>query len=486
MRKIGFIINVFIMTGSMLIIRLAGMISNIYISAKAGAEAMGLYHVIFSVYSFAITVSVSGTGLAATMLVSENYKNDTGSSITETVKKCLIIAAAASAFAACVMAFGARLISVRIIRDERCIPAFRLLALSLPFIGASAVLRGSFIAKRKAAVITGSQLIEEFSAIFLTLLILKNYACTPYAYMSMIIGNCVSELIAFLYDAAMYRFIFRPYRKNNKTKGFKKILDICIPVALGSYLRSGLVAIENVLIPKRLGKFGMLNPLSEYGIVRGMAMQIMLFPTVFIQSFASMLVPEMSEMNASMRKNGIKYVASLAIKCTLIFAFASSAVFFKYHDILANSLYKNAKVGAYLGMLSLLAIPMYLDTVIDSMLKGLNQQMSSLKYNIADSFLRIIAIWFFLPKYGMTAYIILLYASEIFNLSLSLGRLIYVSGVRIKIAESFVTPVFCIGISSFAMSFFKFAGFASEIIVFSAVYMLMIFIADQIKISSNL
>ena len=71
MKKTAFIINVFIMTGSMLIIRLAGMISNIYISAKAGAEAMGLYHVIFSVYAFAITVSVSGTGLAATRLVSE-------------------------------------------------------------------------------------------------------------------------------------------------------------------------------------------------------------------------------------------------------------------------------------------------------------------------------------------------------------------------------------------------------------------------------
>lgn len=103
MRKKGFIINVFIMTGSMLIIRLAGMVSNIYISAKAGAEAMGLYHVIFSVYSFAITVSVSGTGLAATRLISEQLGKNTGTDAWTVIKKCLSITLFTSAFAACVL-----------------------------------------------------------------------------------------------------------------------------------------------------------------------------------------------------------------------------------------------------------------------------------------------------------------------------------------------------------------------------------------------
>lgn len=479
MKKTGFIINVFIMTGSMLIIRMAGIVSNIYISAKAGAEAMGLYHVIFSVYAFAITVSVSGTGLAATRLVSERFGEKNHNQGANIIKKCITIAMLTSVFAAVIMFFGASYISINLIGDKRCISALRILALSLPFIGASAVLRGGFIAMRKAAVITGSQITEEFTAIFITIYILKSSADTPYAYMSMIIGNCASEALAFIYDFIMAKIIFKSNAISAHDVKYKNILNICVPVALGSYLRAGLVALENVLIPKQLGKFGIIHPLSEYGVVKAMAMQIILFPTVFIHSFASMLVPEMSEMNAAMRKNGIKYVAALAIKFTLIFAFAATAVFYKYHHELAQTLYKNENVSFYLGALSLLVVPMYLDTVVDSMLKGLNQQMSNLRYNIADSILRVLAIWILLPRYGMYAYIVLLYASELFNLTLSIGRLIRVSGVRVKIGECIVTPVFCIGISIFAIKLFRFSGFIPEILVFIVIYMLCTFIFNK-------
>ena len=156
------------MTGSMLLIRLAGMISNIYISARAGAEAMGLYHVIFSVYSFAITVSVSGTGLAATRLITEQSGKNINAGILEIIKKCLAVSCIASLFASVVLFFGADFISKNIISDERCIPALKVLSISLLPIGTSAVLRGCMIAKRKATFLTTSQITEEFTAILIT------------------------------------------------------------------------------------------------------------------------------------------------------------------------------------------------------------------------------------------------------------------------------------------------------------------------------
>lgn len=479
MKKTSFIINVFIMTGSMIVIRLAGIFSGIYISAKAGAEAMGLYHVIFSVYSFAATISVSGTGLAATRLVSESFGRKSCSKV-QIIKKCLTVAICASLFAAAALYAASGYISGYLSDSIDCEPALKLLAVSLPFMGMSAVFRGGFIAVRKAAVITGSQILEEFSSIFITVYTLKNYSGTPYAYMSIIMGNCFSEITAFIYDFIMYKITFKK-SISSEAVTTKSVLNICAPVALGSYLRTGLVTVENILIPKQLGRYGISNPLSEYGIIKAMAMQIILFPTVFIQSFASLLVPEMSEMNASLRKNGIKHVAVLAIKFTLIFAFAAAYIFYKYHDEIAQLLYKNSKVSYYLGMLSLLVILMYLDSVVDSMLKGLNQQMSNLHYNIADSCLRIAAIWIFLPKYGINAYIAMLYVSELFNLSLSMGRLIYVTGLRINITDCVIYPLLCIGISGMLTELFKLNGFVTEIIVFIAFYLLFVFEKTLLK-----
>lgn len=473
MKKTSFIINVFIMTGSMIIIRLAGIFSGIYISAKAGAEAMGLYHVIFSVYSFAVTISVSGTGLAATRLVSESFGKKSYDKV-QTIKKCLAVAICTSLFASVALYVVSGCTAEFLSESVDCRPALRLLAVSLPFMGMSAVFRGGFIALRKAAVITGSQILEEFSSILITLYTLKSYSGTPYAYMSIIIGNCASEIAAFVYDFIMYKITFKKSISAEYVTA-KSVLNICAPVALGSYLRTGLVTVENILIPKQLARFGISNPLSEYGIIKAMAMQIILFPTVFIQSFSSMLVPEMSEMNASLRKNGIKHVAALAIKFTLIFAFAAAYIFYKYHNEIALLLYKSSKVSRYLGMLSLLVVLMYLDSVVDSMLKGLNQQMSNLHYNIADSCLRIAAIWIFLPKYGINAYIAMLYVSELFNLSLSLGRLIYVTGLRIKITDYVVYPILCVGASGMLTGMFDFNGFIPEIFVFIAFYLVFVF-----------
>lgn len=473
MRKKAFMINVFIMTASMLIIRLAGMMANVYISSKAGAEAMGLYHVIFSVYSFAVTVSVSGTGLAATRLITEQIGKGSLAGTRGILSKCLVISVSASLFASIVLFFGAEYISGAVLQDQRCIVALKVLSLGLLPLGISAVLRGYFIAKRKVPTLTASQIIEEFSSIFITVLLLRNYSGTPYAYMAMICGNALSEITALFFDFVSFKIACRKDFGKKANIGFKNVFDICIPVALGSYLRSGLVALENVLIPGKLTEFGMENPLGEYGIIKGMAMQIMLFPTVFIQSFASMLVPEMSEMNAAVRKNGIRYVSSLAIKYTLLFSFASATLFMIFHENLSKALYKNEKVGIYLGMLALLAIPMYLDSVVDSMLKGLNEQVSSLKFNIADSVLRIIFIWIFLPKFGIRAYITLLYLSEVFNLALSLGKLIKVTGLRISFCKHILPPAICSAFSFIIIKQIALSWFVSEMIVFVAVYMII-------------
>jgi len=481
MRKKSFIINVFIMTGSMLIIRLAGMIANVYISSKAGAEAMGLYHVIFSVYSFAVTVSVSGTGLAATRLITEQTGKASSRGTKGVLSKCLAVSVSMSLFASVFLFFGAKHISGAAISDQRCVIALKVLSVGLLPLGISAVLRGYFIAGRKVTVLTASQIIEEFSSISITVLLLKNYSGTPYAYMAMICGNAFSEIIALCFDFVSFKVVSRKDLDKKSDVRFKNVFDICVPVALGSYLRSGLVALENVLIPGKLAEFGLINPLDEYGIIRGMAMQIMLFPTVFIQSCASMLVPEMSEMNAATRKNGIRYVSSLAIKYTLLFAFASSAVFLIFHENLANSIYKNEKVGIYLGLLALLAIPLYLDSVVDSMLKGLDEQVASLKFNIADSALRIIFIWLFLPKFGIMAYIALLYLSEIFNLSLSLGKLIKVTGLRIDFCKHILPPAICSILSFIIIKQINLSRFVSEILVFASAYLVVYCIISKIS-----
>lgn len=459
MRKKRFIINVFMMSSTMLIIRIAGMISNIYISARLGASAMGIYHMIFAIFSFGITFASSGTGFAATRLIAENPSSD-----AEVIKKCLIISAVTALMGFGIFVFGAPFIQKNFIQEKSTVNAIRILAFALPCMSASGVYRGYFIAKRKASIITASSLFEEGVCLGVTLLMMNKFTNTSKAYMCLVYGCASSNLAAFLFDSVICLICLKRSVTTKAKASFKAIFAICIPIALGSYLRTALVATENLMIPIQLGKYGISNPIGEYGIIRAMAMSVVLFPTVFIQAFSSMLVPEMSEMNARCRPNGIRYVSSLAISTVMMFSAFIALMLFSHHEVLSRSFFKEPRVSHYMGMLSLLVLPMYLDTVADSILKGLNLQNASLRYNIIDSCMRIIFIFFLLPKFGPVLYIAMLYISEIFNLSLSLGKAAKVTGLKMNWSEFIILPLVS------ALAALRFSSPVVQALIYSGVY----------------
>ncbi len=462
MRKKQFITNVFIMSSSMLFIRIAGMATNIYISSRAGASAMGLYHMIFSVFTFGITFASSGTGFAVTRLVAENRGDEAG-----IIRKCLAISGVMSFFGVVLFLVFAPVFQKLFIKEQNAQFALRLLAIALPCMAASTVYRGYFIAKRKATIITASSIFEESVCLGVTLIMLNKYAGTPKAYMSLIYGCVSSNLAAFIFDSIFCKKCLRKSTYNTNKVKFKAIFSICIPIALGSYLKTALVATENLMIPLQFEKYGVLNAVGEYGIIKAMAMSVVMFPMVFIHAFSSMLVPEISEMNASARKNGIRYVSNLAINTVMMFSVFIALMLFCHHDIISQSFFKEPSVSKYLGLLSLLCIPMYLDNVADSLLKGLDLQNASLKYNIIDSALRITTIFFLMQHFGPVFYVLMIYISEIFNLTLSLGKASKTSKIKIDIFRALILPF----ISAFGAWFAKSPVF--QALIYICIYLVL-------------
>ena len=462
MRKRRFIANVFIMTGSMLLIRLVGMGANIYITARLGAKAMGIYHMLLSVFTFGITFAGAGVGFPVTRLVSEQRANE-----EDILKKALTITTAMSIVGVLVLYFGAPYIESRFIKEPHSVYALRMICVSLPFISASSVYRGYFIARRKASVITISSIIEESVCIGVTILFLSKFKNTPYAYMCLVYGCTFSNITAFVADRCLCRKCIKNSVSNPCRASFRSVFAICVPIALGSYLRTGLTTAENLIIPLTFAGYGISDAVGEYGSIKAMAMMVVMFPAVFIQAFSSMLVPEMSELNAKGMQKGIRHIASLSVSAVVTFSCYAALMLVKHHSLIAGELFKDTRAVYYLGMLSVLAVPMYLDTVADNILKGLNLQNVSLKYNIIDSLIRIALIFVFMKKYGPVFYIAMLYISEIFNLSLSLGKVARVTKLKFMPMEFVVIPLLCSIIA------YTFNSPIVQTVVYWAVYFVM-------------
>jgi len=201
----------------------------------------------------------------------------------------------------------------------------------------------------------------------------------------------------------------------------KRILRISIPVALTSYLRSGLNTIKQLIIPSSLQRSGMnsSNSLISYGIVNGMAMPIIMFPVILVTSFSSLIVPEFSRYHAQQKYTKIKSASILLLICTLIFSIIIAILIFVFSDELSNIIYHKTEIAKYLRILAPLIVVMYLDIVIDGILKGLDAQVDVMIINVFDCIVSIAFIYFLVPILGFSGYIISIFISEVIDFTLS-------------------------------------------------------------------
>ena len=165
------------------------------------------------------------------------------------------------------------------------------------------------------------------------------------------------------------------------------------------------------------------NSLISYGIVNGMAMPVIMFPVVLVTSFSGLLVPEFSRYYVQKNYKKIRSVSFLILGGTLIFSVFISFFIFVFSNNLAKIIYNNLEIAKYLRILSPLIVIMYLDIVIDGILKGLDAQVGVMAINIFDCIISISFIYFLVPILGFSGYIISIFISEIIDFSLSGAKL---------------------------------------------------------------
>ena len=436
-RKRAFLRNAVLMTLGSVALRFSGLWFRTCICSWIGASGVGIYQLIFSIFSLGITACTSGIGLAVTRMVAE------GKGSRRCLRGCLAFALAMS-FAA-----GAALLAVSDFAADRLIgtPAaaapLRLLAPGLPFIAVCACLKGYFFANRSIVVPMVGEFWEQLATIGISYLLLTDTPLPPLN--ALMAGSTLGEVAACAYVIAAFHFAVR--RRGFAEDGgtghvLHDILHIAGPMLTGSFLRSALFSAENLLIPAGLRKYGAggAAALAQYGVMQGMVMPVIFFPMSLVTSVATLLIPEIAEAAVQGRNGTVQDSAEHAFRATLMFGFLSSAVLIVFADEIGTVFFGNAQAGNILRIMAPIAPLMYLDNMVDNMLKGLDQQMYSLKYNFSDSAMRVALITLLIPVYGIRAYLVILFFSEIYNASLSISRLLKVTRLNVDILGWIIFP----------------------------------------------
>ncbi len=447
-----FFINGILLSIVTVVLRAASVAFNAFVTRMIGEEALGLFTLVMSVYTLAVTFATSSVNLAAVRMTSETAARlEKMGADSETVKRalrrdmtgCIKYSLFFGAVGGAVVYILAPVIGIRLLGDVRTVLSLRVFSLSLLPISLAAALSGYFTGINKVyknAVISILEQVVKMTIITLGLLTVAprgiEYACA-----CVVGGGAVGEA-ASLISSLIFYLTDRTGTKGKKKVSYRsddpltKTVSIAFPVALGSYVRSSLVCAEHIAIPRGLRAHGAnaADALSSYGVVHGMVYPLIFFPSSILASFASLLIPELSAARATDNRRKIISVTGKVMKSCLVFSFLSSGIFIAFASFFGLSIYDSREAGKYIAMIAPLIPVMYLDTSVDYMLKGLGEQLYTMGVNIADAFLSLILVLILVPRLGISGYITAVYILEIFNCALSLGRLVHITGVRPRVS----------------------------------------------------
>ena len=427
-----FIFNTSILIITSLIFRGIDIYFTAYISQKIGSEYIGIYQLVMSVYLFGITLATSGINLAVTRIISEELAINNNGSLKKVMKRCLYITLITSIFTSLIFWVNSDFIISKCLHNKVDKSVIHLVCLALPLISMSSALSGYFAGVRRIYKNAIGQFIEHVAKVLVCAYLINIFLPKgiTYSCFALILGDLISEIISFIYTYTVYLFDKQKYsnsvelvKHNNYSH---RILRISIPVAITSYIRSGLTTFKQIIIPSSLEKSGIdcSQSLSKYGIINGMALPVIMFPDILVKSFASLLIPEFARYNAKKDYKRIKQMAGLLLFLIGGCALLLTIILFIFSDILGIWLYKDSSIGFYIRILAPLATFIYVDTIVDSILRGLDAQIGVMIINILDLLISTSFIYFAVPKLGVIGYIISIYISEILNFAISTFQVI--------------------------------------------------------------
>lgn len=405
------------LTGANLLLRLAGMGFQVYLSGRIGAAGIGLLQLVFSVRALAFTLGLGGVRTAALYLTA-GRKN-----LRAVLRGCFQYSLLCSTAAAA----GLYLLAPALSKtwNGNGLEALRACAVFLPVGCLCGVLSGYFTAAGRIRTLVAVEFLEQGFSIAVTAAMLE---AGVESVLSVVTGGSLAAAAALCTLLWLCRLPPEPAIRTP----YRRILRMALPLGVSEGLRAGLNTVENLIVPQRLAMYaGTADAIADYGVVCGMVFPLLMFPSAILFSLAELLVPELSRCV----RGGPRppYLARQGLRVAMLFGLWAGGFLFAAAGPLGEVLYHSEAVGAVLRLYAPLVPMLYMDAVVDAMCKGLGQQSANARYNLITSLLDVIILWAFLPRFGLGGYYFSFVLTHLLNFGLSLRRLVLVSGVQLSV-----------------------------------------------------
>lgn len=385
--------------------KVLGMLIKIVTTRIIGSTSYGLYALIMPTMMLLLSLSQLGLPTALNVLIAKK-KN-----AKRLITTSLIISLSIDLIIILFLLFAAKYISISLLHEKRVYLSLISIGLILPFVSISNMLRSYFFAKERMLPHVITNVLEDIVKLIVIIIflpfVLKKGLEITIAFI--VLTNILSELtsiIGFIFLIPNFKTTKEEIKPRKKE--IKELLSIALPTTGSRIIGSIGYFLEPIIITSVLYKVGFSNDyiLTEYGIINGYVLPLILLPSFFTGALSQALIPTVSKNYAKEKyglvkrkiKQAIFYSLLIGIPCTLVFTIIPE---------LPLKLIYNTKEGVnYIKFLAPICLLHYIQSPIASSLQAMNKANISLKGTIYGTILRTTSLYFLSFKLGMWGVVI--------------------------------------------------------------------------------
>ena len=401
-----------ILTAAGFITRFMGFFFRIFLSHAFGEENVGLYQLVFPVYALCISLSTSGIQTALSRMVagkvSLGRQNEAKSILYTALSLTLLLSFTEVIF----VQQNALFIAETFLGDARCQELLVIISYALPCAAVHSCICGYSFGLQKASLPAISQLIEQTLRILFVICLfffMKQSGRVPSIQIAaawIVVGEFASALFSSRFLSKQGSSSQRPVLPS-LTKNLRELLSLSIPLTANRTAVTLLQSVEAASIPACLKLSGMSTSeaLSMYGVLTGMALPCILFPSAITSSVGTVLMPAVSGAQASKNRESIARLLKKAVGSCLILGLSSCLFFLIFGNFIGTILFHSSSAGKFIITLAWICPFMYTNTALMSAINGLGKTAFTFLINLIGLLVRIAGVFLAIPRFGIQGYL---------------------------------------------------------------------------------
>lgn len=430
-RKHTILKGAFILTITGFATRLIGFFYRIFLSHAFGEEGVGIYQLIFPIYALGFSLTCAGIEIAISRMVAQKNAIKKPEQARTVLYSGCIFSIFFSILFMIILQKQSTFIAYQLLNEPRCEPLLLIISYALPFSSLHSCIYGYFLGLKETKTPAVSQFIEQIIRVGSVFLLYKS-SLQNNSNPSIIIavaGIVFGEFASSLYCFLSYRH--QKYTSNcyitfsSLIGSLRELLSLSFPLTCNRVLLNILQSIEAVSIPVKLQSFGynVSQSLSIYGVLTGMALPCILFPTAITNSVATMMLPTVAELQTASNKHILFSIIKKVILFCSVLGSLCCILFISTGTFIGDYIFHSNLAGNFLKTMAWMCPFIYTNSNLLSIINGLGKTFYSFAFNMIGLLLRIGSIYYFIPLYGIRGYLFGLLISQLIIFILSISYL---------------------------------------------------------------